>query len=191
MCAKYFNGKGEILLTICSEEIYQKANKIVHKCGTRDALQIAQELGIYLHFVPDFKNLLGMYTYQQRERHILLNANMDDILTRMVCAHELGHDTLHRDKAKGKNVLSEFILFDMRTAMEYEANAFAAHIMIDDEELAFYLHQGHDVAQLSAAMNTNINLMLIKLNEMNRMGRDFNLPYVPRADFFKNIKPEN
>ena len=85
-------------MTIHSEEIYHKAHKILHRCGTRDSLQIARELGIYLHFESDFKNLLGMYTYQQKERHILLNANMDDILMQMVCAHEIGHDTLHREK---------------------------------------------------------------------------------------------
>ena len=39
-------------------------------------------------------------------------------------------------------------------------------------------------------MGTNINLMLIKLNEMNRMGWGLNLPYVPHADFLKQIKPE-
>lgn len=177
-------------MKIRSEEIYHKANQIVHRYGTRDALKIAQESGIYLHFVEGFKNLLGMYTYQQKERHILLNANMDEMLMRMVCAHEIGHDTLHREKAKGKSVLSEFVLFDMRTAVEYEANAFAAHLLIDDEELNFHLQQGYDVAQLASAMNTNINLMLIKLNEMNRMGTRYNLPYVPHADFLKSIKPD-
>ena len=32
------------------------------------------------------------------------------------------------------------------------------------------MKQDYDVVQLSAAMGTNINLMLIKLNELNRMG---------------------
>lgn len=89
-------------MTIHSEEIYQKAKKILHRCGTRDSLQVAQDLGIYLHFIDGFKDLLGMYTYQQKERHILLNANMDDILMQMVCAHEIGHDALHREQAKEK-----------------------------------------------------------------------------------------
>ena len=31
--------------------------------------------------------------------------------------------------------LQEFTLFDMRSEMEYEANAFAAHLRIDSEEL--------------------------------------------------------
>lgn len=47
------------------------------------------------------------------------------------------------------------------------------------------MKQDYDVVQLSAAMGTNINLMLIKLNELNRMGWHLNLPYVPHSDFLK------
>ena len=38
-------------------------------------------------------------------------------------------------------------------------------------------------------MGTNINLMLIKLNELNRMGWQLNLPYVPHSDFLKKSDP--
>ena len=78
----------------------------------------------------------------------------------------------------------------MSKAHEYEANAFAFHLIIDDDELIDLMKQDYDVVQLSAAMGTNINLMLIKLNELNRMGWQLNLPYVPRSDFLKNVKPE-
>lgn len=178
-------------MIIRSEEIYHKAREIVRRCGTRDTLRIAQELGIYVDYIDNFEALLGMYTYRYKERHILLNSKMDAMLTQMVCGHEIGHDTLHRDLAKRNNMLPEFVLFDMRTRHEYEANAFAAHLCIDDEEMFDYLSQGYDVVQLAAAMNTNINLMLIKLNEMSRMGCNLNIPYLPNSDFLKNIRPEN
>lgn len=178
-------------MIVHSEEIYQKARNIVHRCGTRDTLRIAQELGIYVDYIDNFDSLLGMYTYRYKERHILLNSKMDAMLIQMVCGHEIGHDTLHRDLAKRHNMLPEFVLFDMRTRHEYEANAFAAHLCIDDDELFEYLKQGYDVVQLATAMDTNINLMLIKLNEMNHMGYNLNIPYIPQSDFLKNIKPEN
>ena len=44
------------------------------------------------------------------------------------------------------------------------------------------MKQDYDVVQLSAAMGTNINLMLIKLNELNRMGWQLNLPYVTHSE---------
>ena len=101
-------------MIIHSEEIYKKANSIVKSGGTRDTLKIARELGIHLHFLDNLNDLLGMYTYRHKERHILLNSNME----------------------------------------------------------------------------TNVNLMLIKLNELNRMEWQLNLPYVPRSDFLKNVKTE-
>ncbi len=177
-------------MIIHSEEIYQKATNIVRSCGTRNTLKIARELGIYVDFIDNFDNLLGMYTYRHKERHILLNSKMEDMTMQMVCGHEIGHDIFHRDLAKGNNAMPEFVLFDMRTRHEYEANAFAAHLRIDDDELIEYLREGYDVVQLSSMMSTNINLMLIKLNEMNRMGWRLNLPYVPHSDFLKNVRPE-
>ena len=83
--------------------------------------------------------------------------------------------------------IQEFTLFDMRSEMEYEANAFAAHLRIDSEELLELAGRGYDVVQLSSIMGTNVNLVLIKLNELNRMGLRLDLPYVPRSDFLKNV----
>ena len=177
-------------MLLSAEEIHSKARSIVRSCGTRDTVKIARELGIYIHYINDFNELLGMYTYRHKERHILLNANMEQMVLQMVCGHEIGHDIFHRDLAKNNNSLPEFVLFDMRTKHEYEANAFSAHVIIDDDELIYNLKEGYDIVQVSSIMGTNINLMLIKLNEMNRMGWNLNLPYVPRSDFLKNIRPE-
>lgn len=171
-----------------AETISRKANELVKLCGTRDTLRIAEDIGIYLHHIDDLKELLGMYSYQHKERHILLNSNMDYITTQMVCGHEIGHDALHRDQAKTEMGLQEFTLFDMRSEMEYEANAFAAHLRIPDDELIELMGQGYDVVAISAIMQTNVNLMLIKLNELNRMGQHLNLPYLPKSDFLRNIE---
>lgn len=178
-------------MIIGAEEIYDKARSIVKGCGTRDTLRIARDLGIYVHYINEFDELLGMYTYRHKERHILLNANMEDMVMQMVCGHEIGHDVFHRDLAKANNSLPEFVLFDMRTKHEYEANAFAAHVIIDDDDLIGYMRQGYDVVQIARMMNTNINLLLVKLNEMNRMGWSLNLPYVPHSNFLKDVPPES
>lgn len=172
------------------EIIHQKATRILRDCGTHDMVKLAGELGIYVHYIDDFDKLLGMYTYINRERHILLNSNMEHLVTQMVCGHEIGHDCLHRDRAKNGG-LQEFTLFDTRNEMEYEANAFASHLRIADDELFELLNSGYDVAQASAALGVNVNLTLIKLNELNRMGAQLNLPYIPHSDFLKNISPDS
>ena len=113
--------------------IYSKANEIVKQTDTRNPMQIASDTGIMLRYSDELDQLLGLYTYRWKHRIILLNDKMDDIMARMVCAHELGHDHLHRDLAKGDG-LKEFVLFNMKDNTEYEANAFAAHILLDDKE---------------------------------------------------------
>ena len=97
-------------MLLSAEIIHQKAERLVKRCGTRDTVKIAEETGVYVHFCNDFETLLGMYTYMQKERHILLNANMDTPILQMVCGHELGHDVLHRRLAKTMGLLPETML---------------------------------------------------------------------------------
>ncbi|MBQ3078209.1 MAG: ImmA/IrrE family metallo-endopeptidase [Clostridia bacterium] len=171
------------------EIIHRKAAQLKRRCPSGRMEQLAESLGIHLHDVDGLDRLLGMYTCRHKERHILLNARMEEAVRRMVCAHEIGHDTLHRHLAGGSG-LQEFVLFDMRNETEYEANALAAHLLVEDDELIDLMKQGYDVVQLAAMTGTNVNLLLIKLNEYNRMGWQLDLPYLPRADFLKDLAPE-
>lgn len=169
---------------INSFEIYKKATQLVQKTGTNDAVQIADELGIKLYF-NNYENMLGMYTYRWKHRFIFLNNNLDGNMLQMVLAHELGHDIFHRNLAS--NGLQEFALFDIRSITEYEANAFAAHILLENEDVLSLARAGNDVAQIASNLNSHINLLLIKMQEMNRMGFDFNVPYRAEGDFLSKI----
>ena len=172
---------------IDSKSIYSRANNLVQTYGTRNTLTLAQNIGIDVVPVDCFKELLGMYTYKWKHRVMFLNDRMDEYLTQMVAGHEMGHDIYHRDLAKGEG-LREFELFRMQSSTEYEANAFAAHVLIDTEECLDYARNGYDVVQTASAMNSEINLMLIKLQELNRLGYNLKIPVTPRSDFFKNIR---
>jgi len=172
---------------INSEQIYLKANKLINTHDTRNPIKIAKETGIQIMPIDYFNNLLGMYTSVWRNRVIFLNTRMDEYLTKMVAAHELGHDIYHRELAKSEG-LKEFELFRMNNSTEYEANAFAAHLLIDTDECLELARDGYDVVQMAGMMNSEINLMLIKLQEMIRLGYEIRLPMEPRGDFFKNIR---
>lgn len=175
---------------IDSYVIYKKADNLKKRYGTCNPLKIADKSNVEIYYVDYFKNLLGMYTCRWRTRAIFLNNKMDDYLTKMVAAHELGHDIFHRELAKTES-LREFELFRMQNETEYEANAFAAHLLIDTDESLELIRGGYDVVQISKFMNTQINLMLIKLQEMIRLGYDLKLPMLPQSDFFKNIRTCN
>ena len=148
-----------------SEYIAKRAKKVLRRAGTRDMLQVARELNIHIQF-NHYEELLGMYFVVLRSRFISINEDLENEMLQMVLAHEIGHDQLHRDIAKHSG-LQEFQLFDIPGKCEYEANAFAAHLLLDTDEVRYYLKQGYDVVQTAQMMNCNANLMLIKVNEMN------------------------
>jgi len=164
--------------------IFKKAEQLIQKAGTNNGLQIASYLGVKLYY-GNYDNLLGMYTCKWKHRMIFLNSNLEDHMLQMVLAHEIGHDIFHRDLAS--EGLKEFALFNLKNITEYEANAFAAHILLKNEEVLNFVRDGYDVAQIASTLNSNINLLLIKMQEMNKMGFDFNVPYRPCSNFFRDV----
>ena len=92
-----------------AEHLSKVGSNLVRRCGTRDPFRIAQELGIEVLFCDDFGPLKGMYRVIKRNRFIFINKDLSSRMQRIVCAHELGHDQLHRHLAKG-NALQEFML---------------------------------------------------------------------------------
>lgn len=167
--------------------IYSKATEMVKQTGTRNPMKIASEIGVMLRYSEELDKLLGLYTYRWKHRIILLNDKMEEIMARMVCAHELGHDALHRDIAKGDG-LKEFVLFNMKDTTEYEANAFAAHLIIDDDDIYSMTKDKYDVVQMAKMLNVNINLVLIKLQELNKLGCNFRVPCEADSFFFRKPK---
>lgn len=174
-------------MMMTSKHIYDKANSIVKKTGTRNPIKIAQELGVEIYYNDEFENLLGLYTSQSKKRAMVINNRLDEYLLQMVVAHELGHDALHREEAKA-GTLQEFVLFQMKDTKEYEANAFAAHLLIDTDEVLEMAYEGMDIASIARCFNVYINLMLIKFHELSRLGYDLHTPMDTHGDFLKNIK---
>ena len=68
--------------------------------------------------------------------------------------------------------------------MEYEANLFAAQLMLPDDEIKEYIYRGYDVQQIARAMRSDINLVAIKVAELNRQGCCFREQEF-RSDFLK------
>lgn len=170
---------------INSVEIYKKVELLKRKCGSHKVQQIAKSQGIKVYYAS-LEDLLGMYTYQWKQRIILLNNNLDEHMNNIVLAHELGHDYLHRKLTT--TGLKEFNLFDMRSITEYEANAFASHLLLDNEEVFKLAMDGYNIEQIACMLNSHMNLLLIKMQEMNRLGYDFRLPDYPRGDFLRKVK---
>lgn len=168
-----------------SYEIFEDVNRIVKKSGTRDPFLIAADLGIKVYF-NEFKDLLGMYRIILRQRSVFLNSNLDHHWRQMVLAHEIGHDIYHRHL--GESGLKEFTLFKSINNTEYTANTFAAHLLLDNDSVLEYAKEGFDPSQIASMLNTETNLVLIKICEMNRMGYNFKIPFQPEKNFLRNVK---
>lgn len=171
-----------------SYKIFKQANDLVRQCRTRNVEYIIEDLGIQIYYENSFSDLLGMYTFRWNHRMIFVNARINGYLKQMVLAHELGHDQCHRDIAKAGTPLKEFNLLSMKDTTEYEANAFASHILLENDEVYTLAKQGYDVVSIAQMLGANINLMLIKLQEMNRLEYEFKIPMQGDPYFFKKIK---
>ena len=157
---------------------------LVKKYKTRDPFQIADGLGIEVLFCGNFGPLKGTYRVIKRNRFIFINEKLSERMQRIVCAHELGHDQLHRQLATG-NALQEFMLYDMATKPEYEANIVAAEILLDTDEVLEYVYEyRYTSEQIANAMNTDINLVALKIAHLAETGYDLHR-IDHRSDFLK------
>ncbi|MBR0411705.1 MAG: ImmA/IrrE family metallo-endopeptidase [Eubacterium sp.] len=152
------------------DAIIKKADLIVKRLGTRKPEQIAKELGIKIIGMQSEK-LKGSYIVIKKNRYIFIKEDLDEVMRAIVILHEIGHDMLHRKEA---SMFKELSLFDMsKSRMEYEANLFAAHIMLPDEEMIGYIMEGYSVDQIAAMMNSDINLVALKAADLSRRGYSF------------------
>lgn len=161
----------------------EDANRLVEKYGTRDPFELAEAVGAEVLFT-DLGSLKGMYTYIQNNRFIVISNDLDDETARIVCAHELGHDQLHRNLVKD-SFLRETMLYNMKNRTEYEANVFAAELLLSDEEILNCAEEGMEINSIAATTGTDVNLIALKLASMRRRGYALNR-FDYRADFLKS-----
>ncbi len=168
-----------------NQHLSQVGSGLVRRFKTRDPFEIAKALGIEVLFCEGLGTLKGMYRVIKRNRFIFINADLDEQMQKIVCAHELGHDQLHRHLAKG-DTLREFTLYDMRSKPEYEANVVSADILLDDNRILEYIyHYRYSAEEIAQCMGTDINLVSLKAAELMRRGHHLaNVNY--QSDFLRD-----
>ena len=153
------------------KDIHEIVAGLVEEHGTNDPLELAEALGVMVE-LRDLGGLSGMYVQYKGQPIILLNRDFEKHDLIFACAHELGHHVQHSDLIK-EPFLCSFKVFDFKDKTEYEANVFAAHLLIDDDELLDILTEGYDVLKAAMILEVNLILLNIKLSEMNREGYNF------------------
>ena len=167
-----------------AEKPIEAAQRLVKQYATRDPFAIAKALDIEVLGRSDFVRQKGAFCTVLNRKFIFINDNMSDELKRIVCAHELGHALLHGKIAKAG--LLEFELFDVSSRLEYDANLFAATLLIDESDLKDCILNGYDAVQAARALGTNANLVLIRLGELNMSG--IRTGSKPKNDFLGTVQ---
>lgn len=176
------------MILVTGRDVFTLPQKLVRKHKTSDPFELAKRLGIIVKFRSDFVRQRGASVIILGNRIIFINANLSEQMQRMVCAHELGHLLLHR-AAYGKAAwILNHELFDIRNQLEYEANVFAANLLIDESEMFDYLNEGCTIVAVASSLGVNVNLLVLKLVEMNkRQGYDFRISDMPERSFLGTI----
>ncbi|MGN1073474.1 MAG: ImmA/IrrE family metallo-endopeptidase [Eubacteriales bacterium] len=163
------------------DSIEREAESLIEECGTRDPFDIARQTGALVRY-KELGSLKGMYLCLGGERFIVIHPALPSAVRRVVCAHELGHDRLHRAQAQC-HALHEFAVQTGGDRTEYEANVFAAALLIDEQELFEHAELGAE--QLARLFGVDVDLLAIRLLSLRAKGYDCPvLSY--RSDFLKN-----
>ena len=168
------------------DPIVERVRQLIARCDSRDPFVIAKQLGVEVMHVGSFGRLKGMYRIVKGVRFIILNDRNSPQTDRIVCAHELGHDQLHRAYAR-KNSLREFSLCDMAARPEYEANLFAANLLLDDETVLALAAEGYSLEKIAALTECDVNLVALKIDCLIREGHALR-PQIHDTQFLQTMK---
>jgi len=162
--------------------IYDTVHNLILKFKTRDPFELCEYLGIR-YFKADLGSQQGVFGIIDNTPVIFVSSAIDKRTQMLVCAHELGHALLHYDIAKEK-CLREFEMFNMNTKVEYQANTFAAHLLLDEDEIDELFCEGRDIYSVSQLLEINVNLLNLKLALMKEAGyKNYAPAWDPKIEF--------
>ncbi len=166
--------------------ISETVGKLINRYGTCDPFAICRELDIRIWYKDLGTAIKAYYFYQSRIKNIVINSRVPDAVGRILCAHELGHAVLH-GKLAAMRGFQEIELFDTVIPTEYEANLFAAELLIEDEKLLALLND-HDQSFFGVASELYVpaELLDFKFRVLKYKGYRIEPPYISRANFLKN-----
>lgn len=161
--------------------IRKTAAQVRREYGGRDIFETAANSGANV-WRRELGSLKGFYLCENGSRYIIVNSGLDEVVARTVCAHELGHDMLHRELSAGG--IRENSLFLANNKTEREANLFAAEMLISDREALSVLEYAADISQAAYELGVMPEIVEYKLEMLNSVGYKFNTSGTA-SDFLK------
>lgn len=164
--------------------IIETVEKLIKKYDTRDPYELCKCLGIKIHFYDMEKKLKGFFFYQSRQKNIVIDSNVNDILERILVAHELGHAVLHAQIAMMKG-FQDMEVLDGSSLEEDEANFFAAELLLEDSEVLELLSE-YSFFETAKQLYVPAALLDYKFTLLHEKGELVNPMYIRKSDFLKD-----
>lgn len=148
--------------------IIRVVDELKKKYGTNDPYELCDRLGIRIRRKDLKKKLKGFFYYQSRIPNIVIDSNVNEVLERILIAHELGHAILHKEIAMMKG-FQEMEVFDSTAITENEANLFSAELILEDKDVLEQL-EDHSFFQAAQALYVPAALLDYKFRAMCEKG---------------------
>ena len=166
--------------------IVHDVDRLTRRYMTRDPFELCSALGVDVHYMDLGLGAKAFYVCNHRVRNVVLNSRVSKVVQRVLLAHELGHDRLHQDIPTIKQ-FRKVDAISMAVSAEYEANLFAADLLIDDDELLNLLYyDDRTFYTIARELLVPYPLLEFKLRILKHKGHNIDAPYEANGDFLKN-----
>ena len=162
--------------------IYACVEELIEKYNTSDPFELMDALDIHCES-SNLEHLKGYCVIIHGVKFIALNENLRPAERKIVAAHELGHIILHSDKLKAA-AHEDMNIYNIADKTEYQANLFAADLLLDDDEVdELAMQEGIDFYTMARYLYTNPQLLGFKLFSMANRGYNYNFHIPPKSTF--------
>ena len=171
--------------------ICEESQKLKNKYGESDPFRLCRDMGIsvmYKSMGTGSEACKGFFLAQSRIRSITINDDLSQNLQRIICSHELGHAVIHR-KCTGIKAFHDFALFDTASIYEYEANIFAAELLLEDDDVLEVLNEDMSFFQAASELYVPAEILDFKFRTLKWKGyKVIDAPLMASGNFLKDIE---
>ena len=177
-----------------TDNIKREVARLKAKYRTSDPYELCEAVGIRISEQPMGTNngaCKGFLMVNARCKTAVINSDLPAEVRRIIVAHELGHGILHGSRSLKS--FHEVTMYDDADPMEYEANTFAAELLIDDDSFFSVLDQQPSFYQAASTLLVPPELLDFKVRLLQKEGYQLFAPRIAQSDFLKRdiSKPMN
>ena len=170
--------------------IYTETKKLIKKYGTRDPFEIMDQMNIVVGETSKYKTLKGYCFMSCKTIYVMISSFLSEEEKMIVAAHESkddrcisSHASSHRSQLK-MAPMQDDTLYNMTDNTEYQANLFAADLLIEDEDIEEMVqNEDLDYFGLCSSLNATPELMSFKLYSLTKRGQAYHMPMEIQSNF--------